>query len=244
MSNSLLANFIGIFALIVSILKHFEKINSVYQGTKKMDVKSFENNHNLINILANGLWIIYGIKNKDFPIFLTHIVLFFIYMYYMNSYFWVNHEKDNMYKYSGICIFSWIFGYYLLQKDIAGFFALIVLLCSFYFVLKEIQRCLETKSNEDMTLLEIQMSVASTGLWVIYGLFLTHQLVIWVSNLIGFLIMLIYLLTFYWTKGSIEDQHFLVINLKKLFRVEGSGKYDNLVIENTNQMDKRLKDDF
>ncbi len=95
-----------------------------------------------------------------------------------------------------------------------------------------------------MTLLEIQMSVASTGLWVIYGLFLTHQLVIWVSNLIGFLIMLIYLLTFYWTKGSIEDQHFLVINLKKLFRVEGSGKYDNLVIENTNQMDKRLKDDF
>jgi hypothetical protein len=128
--------------------------------------------------------------------------------------------------------------------SIAGYFALIVTVCSFYFVLKEIKSCLETKKIEVTKLLELQMSVVSTGVWMIYGLFLTHQLVIWVSNLIGFLTMLIYLLIFYWTIGSIEDKHFLIIHLKKVFGVEVSGKYDDLVIENTNQMNKSLKDDF
>ena len=244
MSNSLVPIIIGLFAFLITIMKHFSEINSIIQGINNMDFKFNENKLNLINILGCGLWIIYAIKHNDLPIFLTYIVLFFIYIFFMNTYFWYNHEKDKMYKYSVLCTIFVILSYYLLQETIAGLFAMIITLYLYFFLIKRIKRRLETKSKEETTLLETQMSVASCGLWVIYGLILTDQTFVWISNLIGFILTSINLFCFYWIMGTFVDNHFIVINLKKVFQVGNKGKNEVLVVENTNKMNKSLKDDF
>ena len=81
-----------------------------------MELKIFDFWFVLISVIDSGLWIIYGLKIAEFAVYLTYIALFFVYMFFLNSILWVNHEKDNMYKYSGMAIIGIAIAYTFFLK--------------------------------------------------------------------------------------------------------------------------------
>ena len=71
---------------------------------------------------------------------------------------------------------------------------------------------------------------------------LTNLIFIWIPHLISLITLIIAILTFQWTIGKIEDDHFIIINLKTLLKV--NDEMNDQKMENQNQINKSLKDDF
>ena len=237
--NSVFENLVGTVAMIATVIQLVGPMGVVLEGIKRMEIKTFDFRFVLISVIDSGLWIVYGLKLTEFPVYLTHIALFFIYLFFLNSIFWVNHEKDNMYKYSGMAIIGFAIAYTVLPKNFAGFFAFITKTGLNYFLVKKIQRALEKKNNEEMNLIQLQIALLASFLWLIYGLFLTNHAFIWIPNLIVLFITGMAVLTFFWTIDKIEDNSILIIYLKKLFQVETSEENSS-----KNFMNKKLNEDF
>lgn len=243
MSFSLVSNFVGTIAMLLTVIQLIGPISKVYEGLKITKIIDLDYKIILVSVLNTGLWIIYGLKLSSFPIYLTNFALYMIYLFFLNAYLWINHEEQNMYKYTGGIIICWTLSYYILPKDLAGFFAFIVNIGLSYTLVQRIHRTLLKKNNQEMNLIELQLSSGAAALWVIYGLYLTNLPLIWIPHMIALLLFGIAILTFQWTIGKIEDRHFLIINLKKVFQVKDE-KCDDIIVENQNHFNKRLKEDF
>lgn len=233
-------NIVGVVAMILSIVQMTGLINALIDGIKrnqitlKMDIK-----HIYILIAETGLWAVYGLNLKAFPIYLTNMALFIIYLASVVSVFWVEKDTTNIAKHAGISIIGWIIAYSLFTKNLSGFAAFILKFISCYFIGIKIKSSLEKKSNEDVEINELYTGLAAYGVWVLYGLFFARYPFIWIPNLVYFFLYAIYLVTFFWIVGKITDEGILIIYTKKLFQIENV-EHDR----DPKQMKKKLNDDF
>ena len=241
MSFSLFSNIVGSLATILTIITLIGPITKIFEGLNNHRI-THDNKIVLISILNTGLWIIYGLKLSSFPIYLTNTALYFIFLFFLNSYFWVNHEKQNIFYYTASIVLCWTICFNILPQDVAGMFAFLVNIGLCYPLIQKIKRALAKKNNDEMNMIEFQLSAFTAFLWVIYGMLLTNLIFIWIPHLISLITLIIAILTFQWTIGKIEDDHFIIINLKTLLKV--NDEMNDQKMENQNQINKSLKDDF
>jgi hypothetical protein len=238
--NTGFTNIIGALAMILSIVQMTGLINSLLEAFKRNEYTTKLDKNQLLFIIAEtALWSIYGIKLQAFPIYLTNMALFLMYLVCVTCSFWFIKDISNLGKYVGISILCWILGYTLLTKNLAGFAAFIIKCLTLYFVYEKIKFCLEKKSNEGIDINELYVGTAAYVAWVIYGLFFAHYPFVWIPNLAFSLIYGFYLISYFWTIGKITDNGMLIVYTRKLFQVQYV-EIDN----DPKQMKKKLRDDF
>ncbi len=233
-------DFIGVIAMVISVVQLTGLINNIIDSIKNNNLLvKIENLHLLFLIAETGCWSIYGIKLKAFPIYLSNMALFLIYFAALLSSFWVTQDINNLAKHAGITVVSWIIGYSMFSKNLAGFAAFILKFLSCYFIYNKIYFTLEKKSNEGIELNEIYFGLGAYGTWVLYGMFFALYPFVWIPNLAYLILYSLYLVAYLWTTGKITDNGLLIVYTKKLFQVE-TVEFDT----DPKQMKKRLRDDF
>ena len=239
-NHSGFTNLIGAVAMILSIVQMTGFITIILEGLKRNQLKlNLEINHIYFLIAETGLWWIYGIKVMAFPVYLSNMALFFIYLAGVVSLYWVEKDNINIAKHAGVSIISWILGYSLISMNLAGFAAFIIKIITCYFVGIKIKASLEKKSCEGIDVNELYSGIAGYAVWVLYGLFFAHYPFVWIPNLAYFFLYFMYLFTYFWINGKITDEGILIIYTKKLFQVENTNSdYD------PKQMKKKLNEDF
>lgn len=209
---------VGLLSLILCILVVFSPLKAVIEGLRKMELKNVSEKYISAAIVNGGLWLIYGLDTGDLAIITTAILFYVVHIFYIGCYYYINENR----KMLGLSVSGFILGfiilYFVLPGQVAGFGALLVNTIFRLTILYKTKQALETKSQEYLNLMIINLTFMSNLVWVWYS-YLISDIILFIPNITGVICAILNYITLLWIMGKIDDTHLSIISLKKLLSV-------------------------
>jgi len=149
-----------------------------------------------------------------------------------------------MLKYSGGLIGGILVVWIIFPALLVGIFLIAFNLGFCYTQMNKIKDDLKNKKSETLTMFVVATNFGCNLAWFLYGISIKSFLLI-VAFLILLVFWLIDLVIFYWIQGSIKDDNFLIVSMKKYLVGEEISHSDNDIRERPNANLKLLtENDF
>jgi uncharacterized protein with PQ loop repeat len=216
-----LVDFIGILGFILTMFVVSSPIPSLFEGLKKSEVKDISLEY-LILAAAQGVqWLLYGYKESDFYVKLTNIFVVTAYIIYYNTLLYITKNKEKA-IYINLAMALYIaFCALLIPGKICLTVGALVSTCWQFATVPKIQEALRAKDASFINFPVACASFVTFTFWAIYSL-LTDNYLMLIPNSLGGLIFSVNLIIYFWATGRINEQHFIIDILKKIFMVEST----------------------
>lgn len=214
-----LVDFIGLIGFWSGFILLVSPARSIYEGIKKMEIKSLTFEYFLLGAMQASLFAIFGHKNDDLYVYLLNDLVVIFFVTYLNAILYINGRNKEIVYYD----FSLFFGIVFLYNIISGTFAL--LMASIintvwqFSTLRNIKQSLAHKDASYINIMLAYVSFTSSTAWATYSL-MTQNYLMFFPNLCGTIMWQINILIYYWTKNYVGDDNIEIKVLKFLLGVQ------------------------
>jgi hypothetical protein len=229
-SLDIISAILGLVATSLQVVFMVAPATSLLQGLKTRQVKDISIIYLIAQAVISSFWMIYGMKLKYNNMILPNVICLALDFIFISMYFYILDQfKEIIVSLSSIVILNIVL--YLFVKiqllDLLCLVLTTVYIATMYITIRE---TLATKDPSYTNLTLCISAICYASLWMIYGV-INNVLSLWLVNLFMVLTGSINLYIYFWTKGYLKDNDFIIQVLKKILRIQTSTPEDEKLIQ-------------
>ena len=214
-----LKEILGLLGSILNISLRLSPMPAIYEGFKKMEIKSMTISYFVVGIIQGIFWIGYGLNISDIVVYGPNITIYILFTIYLNVVIYVK-SKFNLFYLTNIhlailCIISCSF----FPAAVNVINATIV---SIFWQTTNVETMRLALKNYDSAYINILLSIVTFSCFVIMSLYslLIKAYVMFIPYFYGSILNFINIYIYYWAERKISKEDCLIQKLNAILKPE------------------------